>query len=277
MLQGDTSMPGHKKLASIHIASTTWFILCVSYVGILALRQAGVKWWILFSLTGYGILIAFMLISLYLFAIFRGISSSQKLNVEHPLTCTTQYAFFYVATPFLGAIAGYLGMIGVDTVSQLLLGITLGTLATTFLVWIIVDPFVGLLEMFLPNSRKHRALRLAKAKAEREQKQRDNQRLLAEISEGECSERRHWQELMKPHAEKLAVLLVVNGNDYKQAEHEAAGIGVRAWQIGGLSCMRELRDMALAICRDKYSNRDIVDYIAFWWDGIGNWRSPSIG
>ena len=76
------------KLASIHFVSTAWFILCVGYIGILALRQAGVNWWILFSLTGYGVLIALVLISLYLFAIFRGISSSQKVKVEHPLTCT---------------------------------------------------------------------------------------------------------------------------------------------------------------------------------------------
>lgn len=268
-------MSGHKKLASIHIASTAWFILCVGYVGIVALRQAGVKWWILFSLTGHGILIAFILISLYLFAIFRGISSSQKLKVEHPLTCTTQYAFFYVTTPFLGAVAGYLGMIG-DTVGRLLLGLALGTLATTFLVWVIVDPFIGLLEMFLPESRKHRTLRLARAKAEREQRQRDNQRLLTEISEKESSERQHWRELMQPQAEKLAALLARDGNDNKKAEYEAAGIGARAWHIGGLNCMRELRDMALALCIEKYNKKDIVDYIAFWWDGIGSWRSPSI-
>jgi hypothetical protein len=270
-------MSGRNKLASIHITGTAWFILCVGYVGIIALRQAGVKWWILFSLTGHGILIAFMLISLYLFAIFRGISSSQKLKVEHPLTCTTQYALFYVATPFLGAVAGCLGMLGVDSVGRLLLGIALGTLATTFLVWVIVDPFIGLLEMFLPESRRHRSLRLARAKAEREQKQRDSRRLLSEISEKESSERQRWRELMEPHAEKLATLLVTDAGKYKQAEHEAAGIGASAWQIGGLNCMRELRDMALTLCREKYDEKDIVDYIAFWWDGIGSWRSPSIG
>jgi hypothetical protein len=270
-------MSERKKLASVHITGTAWFILCVGYVGVIALRQAGVKWWILFSLTGHGILIAFMLISLYLFAIFRGISSSQKLKVEHPLTCTTQYALFYVATPFLGAVAGCLGMLGVDTLDRLLLGIALGTLGATFLVWVIVDPFLGLLEMFLPESRKHRSLRLARIKAEREQKQKDSRRLLTEISERESSERRQWRELMKPQAEKLAALLVVDGSAYKQAEHEAAGIGASAWQVGGLNCMRELRDMALALSREKYDRKDIVDYIAFWWDGIGSWRSPSIG
>ena len=168
-------------------------------------------------------------------------------------------------------------MIGVDTVSQLLMGISLGTLATTFLVWVIVDPLIGMLEMLLPASRRHCVKRLAQAKAEREQIQRDNQRLLVDISSREDSERHRWQELMKPYAEKLAVLLMVDEIDFKRAEREAVGIGARAWQIGGLSCMRELRDMALAVCKDKSNNREIVDYIAFWWDGIGNWRNPSLG
>ncbi len=267
-------MPGRRKLASIHFASTAWFILCVGYVGVLALRQVGVKWWIVFSLSGHGVLIVLVLISLYLFAVFRGISSSQKVKVEHPLTSTTQYAFFYVSTPFLGGLAGCLGMIGVDTFSRFLLGITLGTLATTFLVWVIVDPVVGLLEMFLPTSRRHYTERLAQAKAEREMAQKASQRLLAEISARGESECRRWQELLKPQAEKLAALLAADSIDFQQAEREAVGIGASAWQIGGLSCMRELRDMALAVCKDKYSNRDIVDYIAFWWDGIGSWRTP---
>ncbi len=276
-MRGAINMAGRRKLTSIHFASTAWFILCVGYVGVLALRQAGVKWWILFSLSGHGVLIALMLISLYLFAIFRGISSSQKVKVEHPLTNTTQYAFFYVATPFLGAFASCLGMIGVETFNRFLLGITLGTLGTTFLVWVIIDPAIGLLEMLLPASREHRAERLAQARDEKERKQRDNQRLLTEISAMEESNRTRWQKQLKPQAEQLAELLATGGVDFGQAERRAVGIGASAWHIGGLGCMRELRDMAIDICRERYDKRDIVDYISFWWDGIGSWRSPSLG
>ncbi len=270
-------MPGRTKLASIHFAGTAWFILCVGYIGILALLQAGVKWWVLFSLSGYGALITLVLISLYLFAIFRGISSSQKVKVEHPLTNTKQYTFFYVTTPFLGALAGCLGMIGVEAFSRFLLGITLGTLGTTFLVWVIIDPVIGLLEMLLPASRKHHTKRMAQAKAEKEGKQRDNQRLLTEIAAMEESDQYQWQEQLKLQAEQLAELLAAEGFDFEQAERRAIGIGAGAWHIGGLSCMRELRDMAIEICTEKYNNRDIVDYISFWWDGIGSWRSPSLG
>ena len=74
-----------KTLRSVHLAGTVWFMLCVGYILIVALRQAGVRWWVLFSLSGHGVLIAFVLTSLYLFAMFRGISSSQMHQIEHPL------------------------------------------------------------------------------------------------------------------------------------------------------------------------------------------------
>lgn len=264
-------------LRSVHLASTVWFILCVGYILVLGLRQAGVKWWVVFSLSGQGALIVLVLISLYLFAVFRGISSSQKVLLEHPLTNTTYYAVFYVATPFLGTLASCLGMIGVHTISQFLLGIALGTLGTTFLVWVIVDPAIGLLEMLLPASRKHRSERLAQAKAKREKRQKDSEHLLAQVLANEESDRHYWQEVLRPHAEKLAGLLTAERNDLKQVERQAVGIGANAWQIGGISCMRELRDMAMTISKQRNRDIDIVDYISFWWDGIGSWRAPSLG
>jgi len=260
-----------------HIISTAWFIICVGYILVLALRQAGVHWWVVFSISGQGALIILLLVSLYLFAIFRGISSSQKVQVEHPLTSTIYYTGFYVSAPFLGCLSGLLGMIGTNSVSQFLLGIAMGTLGTTFLVWVIVDPLIGLLEMILPVSRKHRAQRLAQAKAERDKKQKAKVRLLEDVLEQEESDRLNWQEILKPQAEILAGLLTAEITDLKQVEQEAVGIGVSAWQTGGLNCMRELRDMAIALCHQKYQNKAIVDYINFWWDGIGNWRAAPLG
>jgi len=271
-------MSGRRTLKSIHLAGTLWFTLCVGYILVLALRQAGVRWWVIFSLSGYSALLFFLLISLYLFAIFRGISRSQKVQIEHPLTSTNYYTVFYVTTPLLGGLAGCLGMIGVSTIGQFLLGIALGTLWATFLVWVIVDPATGLLEMLLPPaSRKHRAQRLAQAKALRENRQRDHERLLADVLAKEKSVRHRWQKLLNPKAKKLAGLLTANRIDFKQAELEAVDIGVNAWQIGGLSCMRELRDMAMAIARRRNRNKAVVDYIDVWWDGIGSWRNTSLG
>lgn len=270
-------MSRRKVLKLVHLAGTVWFILCVGYILVLALRQAGFQWWLIFSLAGHSTLLIFLLISLYLFAVFRGVGKSQKIEVEHPLTSTNYYMVLYVAAPFLGSLAGCLGMIGVNRISQFLLGIALGTLATTFLVWVVVDPLIGLLEGLLPASRKHRIERLAQAKAQREKSQKDRERLLAEVLAKEELSRRRWQEVLKPQAEKLAGLLATNRTDLKEAEREVVDIGVKAWQMGGLSCMRQLHEMVLDLCKKKYKDLIVVDYVSTWWDGIGSWRNPSFG
>jgi hypothetical protein len=267
-------LSGYRTLKSIHLASTAWFILCIIYLLVLTLRQAGVHWWIIFSLSGYSIFIIFLLISLYIFAILRGVSSAQAIEPEHPLTNTNYYKGFYVTAPFLGGLAGCIGMIGVDRIVQFAAGIALGTFGTTFLVWVILDPVTGLLEtLLLPASRKHRTERIAQAKVKREKKQKDRERLLTEILAKEESERRRRQQVLRPQAEKLAELLAANGADFEQVEREAVDIGLKAWQMGGLSCMQQLHDMAIAISTERDQNKEIADYISFWWDGIGAWRA----
>ena len=265
-----------QRIATLHLAGTIWFVICVSFLLVIALLQAGVKWWIVFSLSAHGILFALLFISLYLFALFRGISSSQKVHAEHPITQTDQYSFFYAATPFLGGFAGLLGTIGADTANQFISGIALGTMGMTFLVWVIVDPALGLLEMLFPESRKHYTKRLAEAKIVREKKQQERKRLLTEITVKDDTNHQLWHEKLKPQAEKLALLLSSNTNDFILAEREAAGIGVGAWQMGGLDCMRELHDMALEIFKQNHNDEEFVDYITFWWDGIGSWRETSL-
>ena len=269
-------MNRRRALKLIHLAGMLWFVLCIGYILVLALRQAGVHWWVIFSLSGHSALLVFLLVSLYLFVIFRGIDRSQKIAVEHPLTHTNYYTVFYIVAPFLGSFAACLGMIGVNRIGQFILGIMLGTLGTTFLVWVILDPVTGLLEMLLPSSRSHRARRLAQAKARREEKQKDRERLLAEVLAKEELDRRHWQEVLNPQAEKLAALLTSDEVDFEQAEREVVDIGVRAWQIGGLGCMRQLHSMAMAICRQRNQEESLVDYVPSWWDGIGSWRSQVV-
>jgi large-conductance mechanosensitive channel len=271
-------LSGYRTLKSIHLASTGWLILCVVYILVLSLRQAGVHWWIIFSLSGHSALIIFILISLYLFAILRGVSRAQAIELEHPLTSTNYYKGFYVTAPFLGGLAGCLGIIGTDDIAQFAAGIALGTFMATFLVWVILDPATGFIEMmFLPASRKHRAERIAQAKTERENKQKNRERLLAEILVKEESNRHQWQQVLKPQAEKLAAVLSAKEPDLKNAECDAVEIGLKAWQIGGLNCMRELHNMAIAILKQNNKNENyIIDYIPFWWDGIGSWRAPSL-
>ncbi len=275
VVRGHITMSRDRTLKLVHLTSTVWFVICIVYILVLTLRQAGVHWWIVFSLSGHGLLIALILISLYLFAIFRGISSSQKVQIEHLLTSTNYYRLFYVMTPLLGGFAGCLGMIGISTVGQFASGVALGTLGTTFLVWVIVDPLTGLLEVLLPSvSRRHRSQRIARAKALRQNRQEKRESLLQDVFVKEEQKRQQWRDVLKPKAEILASMLAADEIDFTQIECEAVGIGVKAWQIGGLSCMRELHDMAIELAGEK--NKSVVDYIGVWWDGIGSWRQPSL-
>jgi hypothetical protein len=276
-MKQSTSRSRHRTLKLAHLAGTAWFVLCVGYMLVVALRQAGFRWWVIFSLSGHAALLMFLLVSLYLFVMVRGVGRTQKIEIEHPLTSTSSYMVFYVVAPFLGGMAGCLAMVGEHRAAQFLVGVALGTFTTTLLVWVVVDPVTSMLEAVLPpTSRKHRAERLTQAKAERQRKQRERQQLLADILAKEEAERHHWQEVLRPQAEKLAELLTTDRSDVEQAEREAVGIGLSAWQLGGINCMRELHDMAIAMSKQKKRHGDMVDFVSFWWDGIGTWRSPSL-
>jgi hypothetical protein len=271
-------MTARRALKLTHLTSTIWFIVCVGYILALALREVGFHWWLIFSLSGHSALAIFLLVSVYLFAVFRGVGGSQQIAVEHPLTTTAYYMGFYVATPLLGPLAGVLAAIGPDTsLSGLPLGVAMGTLATTFSVWVIIDPLVGLIEMLLPGSRRHRAQRLAQAEAHRRARLERRERLLAEAFARERQERQRWQEALMPHAKQLAALVVTDDAPTSRlAEQEAAEIGAKAWQLGGLNCMRQLRDMTMAESKANGARNEAVDYVSYWWDGIGDWRKPSM-
>jgi hypothetical protein len=265
-------MNARRALRLTHLVSTVWFMVCVGYVLVLALHEYGFQWWLIFSLSGPSALLILLLISLYLFALFRGVGEAQQIEVEHPLTTTSYYMGFYVAAPLLGGLAGNLGMLGADPV-RFLLGVALGTLGTTFAVWVVIDPITGLIEMLLPTSRRYRAERLARAEAQRRARQEKRERLLTEALARDERERQQWQQRLRPQAERLAALLACDAAGFARAEQEAVDIGAEAWRLGGLSCMRQLRDMTIAAGGAGPSGQT-VDYISYWWDGIGDWRKP---
>jgi hypothetical protein len=268
-------MTTRQALRLTHLASTVWFMACIGCILVLALHQAGFRWWFIFSLSSHSALVVFLLISLYLFALFRGVGEAQQIEIEHPLTTTGYYMGFYVAVPLLGGLAGMLGMAGVAHPMNFFLGVAMGTLGTTFVVWVIVDPIAGLVEIFLPASRKHRFERLAEAEAQRRTRQEKREQLLAEAFAREEQERQRWQQHLSPSAEKLAILLRSDSAEVWRAEREAVSIGADAWRLGGLSCMRQLRDMTVAIRKDAGDQTIIADRLSNWWDGIGDWRRPS--
>ena len=128
----------------------------------------------------------------------------------------------------------------------------------------------------MPEPRKHRAERLAQARIQKQLEQENRDKMLDRLFEQERENERLWKEAFAPQAERLARLLASDGNNFsKAAEQEAINIGVEAWTKGGLMCMRYLRDTAAEIFRRQYGERQFVDYISAWWDGIGRWRNPS--
>lgn len=269
-------MTTRRILKLIHMLSTIWFVACIGFILVLALHQAGFHWWVIFSLSGHSALVLFLLISLYLFALFRGIGESQQIEVEHPLTTTSYYMGLYVAAPLLGGLAGTLAMVGVEHLIRFFLGVAMGTLGTTFIVWVIVDPIAGMVEMLLPASRKHRLERLAQVEADRRARQEKREQLLAEAFAREEQEQQRWQHHLRPHAEKLAALVASSAQDISRAEREAVHLGANAWRLGGLNCMRQLRDMTVALRKEAGDENIASEHIAEWWDGIGNWRRPSL-
>jgi hypothetical protein len=270
-------MNGRNILKLIHFASTVWFMLCTGFVFILAMWQAGFNWLIIFSLSGHLALFITLLVCLYLHAIFKGAGKSPNLEKEHSFTSTGPYLTFYVSAPLLGVLAGAASMAGERGTLPLLSGIALGTLAVTSLTWVIVDPVVSMLETLTPASREYRLRRLAAESLRREDRRREHDALIGWLKTQQEQDQHQWEELLLPETEKLVELLKSNMANFEKAEHKAVDIGVRAWQIGGLECMRRLRAKALELYKEKNQNVTITDHISGWWDGIGSWRTPAAG
>jgi len=256
----------------IHFGSTSWFVVCAAFLITLAMRQVGAAWWLIFSLTGYSAVLTFVLVSIYLFAVYRGVVRG-RTEQEYPLTSSVCYIAFYDICPYLGAVAGLMGRMPGGTLISLFSSVAIGSLAMTFLVWIIVDPVVCLVEMCLPTSRKLRHERIAQAKAERQQRRVESGRLLVELNEQVLFNYEHWQPLLEPMAEELAMLMMDDKSRMHARETKTVELGATAWRIGGIACMRRLHEMAIA-SYVKHTNRRIVDCVAAWWDGIGTWQIP---
>jgi len=152
-------MTAKRILKRIHLVATAWFVVCVGYLLATALRQAGLQWWLVFSLSGYSTLLIFLLVSLYVFAFVRGADRNGCVELEHPLTSADCYLGFYVSAPLLGGLAAVLGAGGAWETRNFPLSVAVGTLGTTFLVWIVLDPLIGVVELLLPASRRCRAER----------------------------------------------------------------------------------------------------------------------
>jgi len=261
-----------RTLKLIHLLGTTWFVVCTGYILLLSLRQAGVSWLIIFSFSGYSALLVFLVVCLYLFAIYKSGSRSQKIETEHPLTCTFHYKVFNLLSPFLGSLSGWFAMSGTEDATHFFFGIALGSFAATFIVWVVIDPIVGVLETLTPAARKFKAQRVAAIRAKRREQELNRKRLLEDLLAEERRMRNLRGKLLQPYAQELAQLVLEGGKNFRTAESKAVDIGLKAWQMGGLDCMRQLYDISIELSKKKIQQNVGADYISSWWDGIGTWR-----
>jgi hypothetical protein len=266
-------MSRQKAFRLLHLLSTGGFLLCAAYLLIISLLQAGRGWLFIISVSGYSAVLSLLLVSVYLFALFRGATRNRKTEIEHPLTSSQYYSVFYDSAPFVGMAAGLISAVGAGRLSTYAFGAAMGCFATTFLVWIVFDPLTGLLETLLPGSRKLRRERLALTRMARKEAASAKLRTLAEVNAAADLELKRWRQALSKPAETLAALVADDEQDNARKEEIVVDMGVKAWRMGGLACMRLLHSMAAEICGSKHSSPACADSISLWWDGIGSWRS----
>ncbi len=144
-----------KVLTQIHFAATVWLTLCVGYVVAVRLRRAGLQWWLVLSLSGYSIGMILLLASLYLFALYHGIGGTRRAAIRHPLTGTDCYVSLYVSVPLIAGLVA-LGTAEPPGMPVSCFHVAMGTLRTTCLTWIVIDPLIGTIEMLLPTGHDRR-------------------------------------------------------------------------------------------------------------------------
>ncbi len=265
-------MNSKRVLKRIHVFGTMWFLLCAATLLVFSLYQAKLEWWLIFSISGYSAVLLFFVFTIYLFAVYQGVVRKQTA-AEHPLSTSLYYIALYDVAPFLGAFAGLMSLWDGNTFLTAMNTVAEGTLITTFLVWIVFDPLVGLVEASLPQSAAHRRQRMAQMRLEKQQQKEAGQRLLHELERKEISLQKQWYQRFEPMAREAAQLLCSQETCSPDVRCRIVELGAMAWKTGQLTCMRYFHRM-ITDCMTQSASKPLVDYPAIWWDGIGTWRKP---
>ena len=265
-------MTSQRFLKRIHVCGTLWFLLCAATLLVSSLREAGFKWWFIFSVSGYSAVLLFFLFTVYLFAVYQGVVRYQT-SAEHPLSTSVYYIALYDLAPFLGTLAGLSSLSSYAPFSSVINTIAEGTLGATFLLWIIFDPIVGLVETMLPKSAAHRRQRLALLREQKQQQREESQRLLSDLEQKEQELLSQWNEQFAPMAKEACQLLCLPASQDSRIRDRMIELGAVAWKIGGITCMRHFHQLILGNLNNT-AEKPSIDYTTIWWDGIGTWRKP---
>ena len=94
---------------------------------------------------------------------------------------------------------------------------------------------------------------------------------LAEAEASHAKKRKIWDKVLAPKAKELAALSITSPSVLEQSRGRIVDIGVAAWQLGGLGCMRHLHSMAVQTAMQDSRDTTSMDFVSACWDGIGNW------
>jgi hypothetical protein len=127
--------------------------------------------------------------------------------------------------------------------------------------------------MFIPSSRAHRRRRLAKVRALRKAERKSKEKLLKDIENAERIKQQQREKILLPFAQQLALLLGDVNVLKAGSPGKAIEMGIRAWQIGGIEYMKQLHTMTMSQIKSKCNEKESIDYLSIWWDGVGSWQS----
>ncbi len=263
-------MNNDRQLRKLHTAVTAQFTASAALIIFWSLYEAHLDWWAVFSISAHGIVIVFLGVLIYGFAVFRG-AVGERIEAEHPLSGSVYYRFFYVLVPILGGIAvGSDYLLGAGPL-EAVRGIALGTVLSAYVVWLFVDPALGMIESALPESRRLRAERLAAQRAKREALRTTKKRLLDEIRAKHREVLDGLRELIEERERELAELLAATDSNPAEGANRGALVALEIWQAGGMASLRELYTGVVERFEGD-RRRWYAAVLDYWWDGVGDWK-----
>ena len=262
------------ELKRIHLWGTVWLFLCIFFLLVFIIYQRGFQWWLIFSISSYSAVIVLFLLMVYSFAIYKGVVRNLN-SIEHPLTTSPYYVLLYDLAPFLGTLAGIYAAFFSDSVSLIGLAAAQGTLAMTFVMWIVFDSLAGIIEAALPQSTVHRKNRIVEIQEKKHIHNLERQRLLEQLGQQEKQSRSQWTLLFQPYALEVADLLCNPSSNIQAVRQRIVELGALAWQKGAMLGMHFLHATIVDEVK-KRSPHPSVDFVSLYWDGIGGWRKPSL-
>lgn len=262
-----------RRLSILHGAATFQLAASTALVIFWTLKAAGFNWLALFSLSVQGVMVVGLGVLVYGFAAFRG-AVGRRTSVEFPLTGSYPYRAYYLVTPVLGGFVCGIDYLMAEGLVEGLRGFALGTVITTFVVWVLTDPFIGIIESLLPASRRLRAGRRALQLEARERHTRRNRELLSRLREEKQARLAVLKPVVERHRDRLVRVLEDSRWDPDAGIEAGASIGFELWRLDGIDCMKEMYSSVMQSC-PRSADGYPASHLEYWWDGIGEWRQES--